>query len=235
MDVEGGVRVETRWLRRGVVTMGLFAALFYANFLLNWQAGGLASFGMVISDQEAPGQPGAMFLRVTDVVCAVLVLAILPYARRALPPGRWCRTAIAMMVLFAIGAISAALIPVPCVQGLACVGAQAMMQVRYHDTASTVSAFALFISMGAVWLSLRGCRPVWLRQFAAWDLILGGIVSSAAFGYFHSTNRPPWAVGVSQRVHVISMSAWLLALAIAGAQAMGARDREGEGVESGNI
>lgn len=226
--------VGTRWHQRVLVTMGALAALFYANFLLHWQAGGLASFGMVISDQEAPGQPGAMFLRVTDVLCAVLVLAILPYARRALPPGVWRRTAIAMMVIFAVGAIIAAIIPAPCVQGPTCVGAQAMMQVRYHDTASTVSAFALFISMGAVWLALRGRELSWLRRFAAWDLILGGIVSSAAFGYFHSTNRPPWAVGVSQRVHVISMSIWLLALAVAGAQALRAWDRDVVESESGN-
>lgn len=226
------MRVETRWLRRAVVTMGVLAALFYANFLLNWQAGGLASFGVVISHQEAPGQPGSMFLRVTDVVCAVLVLAILPFARRALPAGPWRRIAMIMMVIFSVFAIVAAVIAAPCLKLATCVGTQAIVQTRVHDAASTISDTAAFISMGAVWLALRGRRPVWLRRFAAWDLILGGIVSSAAFGYFHTTNRPPWAVGVSQRVHVISMSIWLLALAVAGAQALGA-SRAGEGREFG--
>lgn len=76
-----------------LLACGAVAALLYANFLLDWDSDGLVGTDDIVSQLEAEGQPHAMLLRTTDVVCAALVVALLPWVRAALRPGyskfRW--------------------------------------------------------------------------------------------------------------------------------------------------
>jgi hypothetical protein len=69
--------------------VSLVAAFLYANFLIDWALRGFDGMGEIVSDLAAPGQPNATLLRITDVVCALLVVSLLPLVRAALPPSTW--------------------------------------------------------------------------------------------------------------------------------------------------
>jgi hypothetical protein len=197
-----------------VVVLGVIGALLYANFLLDWVARGFHGMGAVISDLEAPGEAHAVLLRVTDVVCAVAVLLVLPFVGRIRGVASWRRGAVAAMTVFALGAAVAAVVPSPCGPGAPCGPSP---QLTVHEAASVVSDTAAYVAMVAMWLATRRAGPVWLARAAAWNFWVGGIVSSAVFGWFNHTGTPTWAAGASQRIHVLALSAWILTLAVAAA------------------
>ncbi|WP_028049564.1 DUF998 domain-containing protein [Cellulomonas sp. URHD0024] len=192
--------------------IGAAAALLYSNFLLDWVLRGFAGMGDLVSALEAPGERNATLLRVTDVVCAVLVVCLLPRVRRRLPSGGWREVFVVATVVFALGAALAAVVASPCGPGAVCEGGARATLV--HDTSSIVSDTALFVGAGAVWLATRRTGPVWFRRAAALVVVVGGIVASLVFGWFTRTGDPAWAVGVSQRVHIVCMSAWLASLGL---------------------
>jgi hypothetical protein len=100
-----------------------------------------------------------------------------------------------------------------------CDATHQVLQSDVHGYASVVSDTALFVGVLAVAIAIHRVGPAWLRRAAWWLLVLGGVVSSLLFGYFHRTPDPAWAVGASQRVHIVSISAWLLCLGVFAARA----------------
>ena len=87
-----------------LLACGGVAALLYSNFLLDWTRHGFVGMDDIVSRLEAPGEPHAMLLRTTDVVCAVLVVALLPWVRAALPRGPWREVTVWATIGFAFGA-----------------------------------------------------------------------------------------------------------------------------------
>ena len=137
---------------------GSVAALLYANFVLDWVLRGFEGMDDVVSELEATGQPHAVLLRVTDVVCAVLVVALLPWVRAGLPRGPWREVVVWATVLFAIGASVAALVPTPCGPDAACTAASVQTQLRVHDLSSVASDTVLYVGVAAAWLATREDR-----------------------------------------------------------------------------
>ena len=140
-----------------LLLVGTVAALLYANFVLDWVLRGFEGMDDVVSELEATGQPHAVLLRVTDVVCAVLVVALLPWVRAGLPRGPWREVVVWATVLFAIGASVAAFVPTPCGPDAACTAASVQTQLRVHDLSSVASDTVLYVGVAAAWLATR--RP----------------------------------------------------------------------------
>ncbi|KZF02965.1 MULTISPECIES: DUF998 domain-containing protein [unclassified Rhodococcus (in: high G+C Gram-positive bacteria)] len=203
---------------RVLIGVGLVAAFLYANFLIDWVQRGFRGMGEVVSELEAPGEPNAMLLRVTDVVCAVLVVALLPSVRSALPSGRWREVAVWATALFALGSVVAAVVPVPCGPSVTCSSPSDQLQLQIHDGASVVSNVALFAGVAAVWFATRDTGPRWLKRLAWWSFWIVGVVASLVFGYFDGATEPSSAVGVSQRIHIVGISAWIVCLGVVAAR-----------------
>jgi hypothetical protein len=197
-----------------LVVVGCVAALFYANFLIDWVLRGFSGMGDVVSELESPGQPNAVLLRVTDVVCGVLVVSLLPWVRAGLPRGAWREVVVWSTVAFAVGAAVAAFVPTPCGPDVACDAPRLQLQRQVHDLSSILSDAALYVGVAAAWLATRGAGPSWFRRTAWWLFWLGGVVSTAVFQYFTSTDDPPWAVGVAQRVHIVGICVWIVTLSV---------------------
>jgi hypothetical protein len=196
----------------GLLVTGALAALCYANFLLDWVLRGFAGMGEVVSELEAAGQPNAVLLRVTDVVCGVLVVSLLPWVRAGLPRGVWREVVVWGTVVFAIGAAVAAFVPTPCGPDVGC-GAPGV-QLRVHDLSSIVSDAGLYVGVAAAWFSTRATGPAWFRRTAWWLFWVGGVVSSVAYQYVGATEASSAAVGIAQRVHIVGICAWIVALSI---------------------
>lgn len=193
---------------------GTVAALLYANFVLDWVLRGFEGMDDVVSELEATGQPHAVLLRVTDVVCAVLVVALLPWVRAGLPRGPWREIVVWATVLFAIGASVAAFVPTPCGPDAACTAASVQTQLRVHDLSSVASDTVLYVGVAAAWLATRRTGPAWFRRAAFWLFWGGGVLSSVVFRYVDSSGEPDWTVGAAQRVHILCISAWIVVLAV---------------------
>lgn len=216
--------------RRAVVLLvtGGLAALFYANFLLDWVLRGFTGMGDVVSELEAAGQQNAILLRVTDVVCAVLVLSLLPWVRAGLPRGAWREVVVWGTVVFAVGAAVAAFVPTPCGPDVPCEAPSVQVQMAVHDLSSIVSDAGLYVGVAAAWLATRRTGPTWFRRTAWWLFWVGGVVSSFAYQYVSVTESSSGAVGITQRLHVLGICAWIVSLSIyAATVGLRARDRDG--------
>jgi len=197
-----------------LVTIGVVAAFLYANFLIDWVLSDFTGMGQIVSYLEAPGEPNAMLLRVTDVICAVLVVTLLPWVRAGLRPGVWRELVVWGTVVFALGAAIAAFVPAPCGPGVTCDGAGQQLQTTIHDGSSIASDTALYAGVAAAWFATRATGPRWFHRSAWWVFWLGGVVSSILFELFNTTADPGWAVGVSQRVHILFISVWIVCLGV---------------------
>jgi len=199
---------------RALIAVSAVAAFLYANFLIDWVLRGFTGMGEVVSELEAPGEPNAVLLRVTDVVCAVLVVSLLPWVRGGLRPGVWRGVVVWATVVFAVGAAGAAIVATPCGPSVACDDPDLQLQLSIHDLSSIVSDTALYVGVAAAWLATRAVGPAWFSRSACWNFWLGGVVSSVVYEYFTLNPDPAWAVGASQRVHIVFISAWILCLGV---------------------
>lgn len=201
-------------LRALPLATGALAALLYCNFLLDWVLRGFAGMTTVVSALESPGQPNTDLLRVTDVICALLAVVLAFWVRAGLDRGPWREIFAWTTVVFSVGAVLAAIIAEPCGFGTVCTDPHQVMLRDLHGDASIVSDTALFAGAFAIGVLTWRRGPAWFRR-AAWTVLLGGgLVSSLVFGYYHRTPDPLWAVGISQRVHIAIMGAWLFALGL---------------------
>lgn len=205
--------------RPALVVVGVVAALLYSNFILDWVLRDFSGMGQIVSELEAPGEPNATLLRITDVLCAVLVVSLLPWVRRRLPAGWWRELSVWTMVVFALGASIAAFVATPCGPGEICDRPSHQLRIEVHDGSSIVSDTALYVSVAAAWLATRRTGPLWFRRVAWWNFWLGGVLASIVFEYFNSTKDPAWAVGASQRVHILGISIWIVTLGVYAAAA----------------
>jgi hypothetical protein len=199
-----------------LLACGAVAALLYANFLLDWDSDGLVGTDDIVSQLEAEGQPHAMLLRTTDVVCAALVVALLPWVRAALRPGFWRELTVWATVAFAVGATIAAIVPTPCGPGISCPGPE--WQIQVHDKSSIFSDTALYVGVAAAWFATRHRGPMWVRRAAWWVFWVGGVVSSLLYALVDAYDESSPAPGLAQRLHILCISAWILCLAVVAAR-----------------
>ena len=132
-----------------LITVSAIAAFLYANFLIDWVLRGFSGMGDVVSELEAPGEPNAVLLRVTDVVCAVLVVSLLPWVRGGLRPGCGARSSSGRPSSSPLGAAGAAIVATPCGPSVACDDPDLQLQLHIHDLSSIVSDTALYVGVAA--------------------------------------------------------------------------------------
>ncbi|AWB92423.1 DUF998 domain-containing protein [Aeromicrobium chenweiae] len=201
-----------------LVLTSAVAGLFYSNFVLDWVLRGFEGMGDVVSNLSAPGEPFAVVARVTDFLCGVLVLLILPSVRRALPPGRCRPVVVGGTAVFAVAAAAAAVITTPCGPDIVCSSPAQQRQGDLHLVLSTVSDVGLYIGTAAAWLTTRRVGPRWFALAAWWLFWLAGLVATAVFGFFAEVG-PEWVAATGQRVHIVGMSLWILCLGLLAADA----------------
>ena len=201
--------------------MASVAAFLYSNFILDWVLRGFEGMGEIVSELASPGEPNAALLRITDCVCAVLVVVLTYWARTAMPRGVWREVFAWSTVLFALGAVAAAVVAEPCGPDVLCDAPAQVRQSDVHGYASTVSDAALFVGALAAILATRLTGPTWFRRTAWCVLIGGGLVTSLLFGWFHRTGDPEWAAGLVQRLHVVIISIWIFTIGLFTARADG--------------
>ncbi|KAA1423890.1 DUF998 domain-containing protein [Mumia zhuanghuii] len=205
---------------RGVllVATGVVAGFLYSNFLLDVMVSQDHDWFAVVSELEVPGSPTAGLLRVTDVVCAVLVLALLPWVRAALPASRWRTAGLWLTAVFALGGIVAAIVPLPCRTDEVCTTAADQWQRWVHDGSSIVSAAALFLGAVAVALAADE-RQRWVRRAGWLTFWIGGVVGILLFGGFAAIDSSSWQSGIAQRFQIAAMSIWIVCLGVLAASA----------------
>ncbi len=202
------------WRAVALVLVGVVAAVFYSNFLLDVAFSTDHDWFAVVSELEVPGAPTATLLRTTDVLCGVLVLVLLPHVRAGLPGGPWRNWAVWMTAIFAITAAAAGIISLPCADGVVCTSTADELQRWTHDGLSIISQTAVFVGAAAVGLDTRQHGPVWLHRAAWITFWVGGVLGTLAFGYYGATDSSSWQTGISQRYQIGMTSAWIICLAI---------------------
>ncbi|WP_166391578.1 DUF998 domain-containing protein [Nocardioides ochotonae] len=199
-------------------TLGAGAGVLYANFALDWVRRGTASLGHMVSELAAPGEPHAWVYRASEVGAAALVVPLLPAVRAALPAGPAREVVVGATAVFAIGATVAALVPTPFGPRVVHDKVDRRPRSEVHDRASFVSDAGLYVGVAAAWVSTRSAGPRWAHRAAGVVLGLGG-TSSLVFGYARPSARLRWVGGISQRVNVVVISAWLGCLGLLAARA----------------
>lgn len=204
---------------------GVLAGVLYSNFLLDALLSRRHDWFAVVSELEMPGYPTATLLRTTDVVCSLLVigLALVLGTGRRVRGGE--RLAAAAMVVFALGGIVAALVPLPCRPGTACPAPRQVLQDGVHDTASLVSQVAIFVSAGAIALALRKDGPRWLVWHGHATFWVGGLVGTVLLVTLDQTHPGSWQAGLVQRLQLAWMSTWIYGFAVATAVVRARPDR----------
>jgi Protein of unknown function (DUF998) len=216
---------------RAAWACGVCAGLAYSGWVVDLAVAPDHDWHSVVSGLQVPGAPLSTLLRVLDVACGVLVLALVPGLAAALPgrDGREVllrRVAIWGTVVFALGCIGAAVVPLPsCAVDEVCrTGAQLTRRV-VHDGFSVASQAGVFVAAAAVGLLTRGRGPRWLHR-AAWAAVwLGGVSATVLLLLATAPVGPSWGPGVGQRFQIVVTSLWLVALgAVAADGARSARD-----------
>lgn len=206
-----------RWRRPEVLlTTGVLAGVLYSNFLLDALLSRRHDWFAVVSELEMPGYPTATLLRTTDVVCSLLVIGIAVVLWTARRVRGAERLAAASMVVFALGGIVAALVPLPCRPGASsCPAPRQVLQDGVHDTASLVSQVAIFVSAGAIALALRREGPRWLVRHGHATFWVGGIAGTVLLVTLDQTHPGSWQAGLVQRLQLAWMSTWIYGFAVA--------------------
>jgi hypothetical protein len=213
------------WRAVTLLLVGVVAALFYSNFLLAVPFTSAHDQLAVISELEVPGAKVEALLRVTDVLCGLLVLALLPFVRRSLAPGRQRFWAVTMLAVFAVAGALSGIISLPCATDVSCTSTPDQARHWVHDALSIGSQAAVFLAAAAVGLDTRERGPRWLHR-AAWSTFwVGGIVGTLLFGLFAALDASSWETGLAQRFQVVVTSAWIVCLgALAATEGLRARD-----------
>jgi len=202
------------WRAVAILVTGFLGAFLYCNFLLDVVLPGEHDWFAVVSEMEMEGEKYAHLLRVTDVVCGVLVVAILPPVWSALPRDGWRRTAIWMTVTFAVGNALAGVVRLPCTAANPdCSGGWADLQRVLHDGFSIVSATALFLGALAIASDTKRVGPLWLHRWARFTFWVAGVAGTIAFGVFGAIDPESWQTGLSQRAQLVLSSVWIVVLA----------------------
>jgi len=200
---------RSRW----PLVVGLSGGFLYSNFLIAWALQGFENTDVVVSRLEVPGQPDSTLLRATDILSALLVLALLPSVPRALPRSRLRRVALRAAWVFGVGALVAAGIALPCAPGVDCSTPGDVAQTAVHNVATTLSDVAAFVSIGATWCLARRTGPHWLTRTTWWLFWIGGVVAVPVLAYA-ALNDHDWVLGVAQRVHIACIGVWICCLGL---------------------
>ena len=201
-----------------LVLTGVVAALFYSNFLLDVAFSSDHDWFAVVSELEVPGAQTATLLRTTDVLCGLLVLALLPSVWAALPVGGWRRWAVSMTAVFAITGAVAGIIRLPCADGVSCSTTLDEIQRWTHDSLSIISQTTVFLGALAVGLDTRDRGPRWIHRAAWITFWVGGVLGTLVFAYYGTTDSSSWQTGIAQRFQIGMTSAWIICLAVLAAR-----------------
>jgi len=196
-----------------LLVVGVVAALFYSNFLLDVVFSSDHDWFAVVSELEVPGAQTATLLRTTDVLCGILVLALLPYVWAALPVGGWRKWAVSMTAIFAVTAAASGVISLPCADEVSCSTTGDEIQRWMHDGISIVSQTTVFLGALAIGLATRHQGPRWIHRAAWITFWVGGVLGTLVFTYYGTTDSSSWQTGIAQRFQIGLTSAWIICLA----------------------
>lgn len=202
------------WRSVALVLVGVVAALFCSNFLLDVAFSSDHDWFAVVSELEVRGAQTATLLRTTDVLCGLLVLALLPYVWAALPSGGWRRWAVSMTAIFAVTGAAAGVISLPCANEVSCSTTGDEIQRWMHDGLSIISQTTVFLGALAIGLDTRRRGPRWIHRAAWITFWVGGVLGTIVFSYSGAADSTSWQTGIAQRFQIGMTSAWIICLAV---------------------
>ncbi len=202
------------WRAVSLVVVGVVAAVFYSNFLLDVAFSRDHDWFAVVSELEVPGAPTATLLRTTDVLCGLLVLVLLPYVRAGLPVGGWRNWAVWTTAIFAVTGALSGIFQLPCAEAVECTSTADEIQRWIHDGLSIISQTVVFLGAVAVGFDTRRHGPAWLHRAAWITFWVGGVIGTIVFGYYGATDSSSWQTGIAQRFQIGMTSAWIICLSV---------------------
>jgi Protein of unknown function (DUF998) len=210
---------------------GVAAGLAYSGWVVDLAVAPEHDWHAVVSTLQVTGAGTATLLRLLDVVCGLLTLALVPAMSAALPGPAprgplLRRVAIGSTVAFAAGCIGAAVVPLPpCAVDARCRGVGPVAQQLVHDAFSIGSLAGVLVGAAAVGVITRHEERRWLSGAAWVTVVLGGGVATALFVLATAPVGPSWGPGIAQRFQILVTSLWLVALgALAAVGARQTRD-----------
>lgn len=193
------------------------SALLYASWLLGTGLNpGLDEVYGYVSELSARDQPGSVLFRATDAGAGALaVLAAVLGARRC--PGVWARAGWAGLAVFgAATAVNGTLTPMDCAtfvdSGCALREAFGLLSPahRMHSVTSSLAGGGALLGMAGLGMAARtGARSL---PGPRWALAFSAVTALATAGTLVALLTGGWA-GVLQRLQLLVISGWLLALA----------------------
>lgn len=217
LSTRTGARAQSqaRWFAGCCLSSGVVYALWLLSPGINPHLDLLNGY---VSELSARDQPGSMLFRAADAIAGLFAVAAALLGMRA-HRGRWALVGwVGLLVFGAATAIDVTLTPMECAtfidSGCAVrelVGALPLTHELHTITSSLAGAGAL-VAMAGLGLAARGTTGFGLPPRAAWAWF--GVTGLATVATLVALLAGSWA-GVTQRIQLIGVSTWLIALALA--------------------
>jgi hypothetical protein len=198
---------------------GVLAAVLGCAFLLQGLSRShLPVAGSLISELEARNQPGSGLFRAATLLSGVVTVLFAAGLRRRLPPGAPGAAGCWAVILFGLGAVADALLPMDCAPSVdsGCRRSEEHGTLSWpHQAHTWSSVLGTAAVLASLWLLGRHLRPspAWRRVSVVgcvgfvWLVAYSGVVTAMAAFYLPG-------VGVAQRIQVLAFSAWLSVLSL---------------------
>ena len=213
----------TACFRRGdvlVLLSGVLAAASNCAFLFRAvSASRLDPVNSMISELEVPGQPLSWFFRGASLVSGLAAFVFAVGLRPRIPAGRSGQVGCLALALFGLAGAADALFPMDCAPSASavCLRADEDQPLTWLSQAHTwfdvAGSVAVLVSL---WFLGRHLvrHPEWRRASAVTRAGFAGLAAVSVVLTVMSARYLP-GVGVVQRIEVLGVSGWLLALALA--------------------
>jgi hypothetical protein len=200
----------------GYAIAGTVAGACYSSFVAARPLGSrLSMTDSYVSELEVPGQPASAFFRLTDLAGALLIIVIAVALLVQLWPE--VRAAAGCLFLAGVGlaSVADALDPMPCTPSTSLPCRQSLDQVpiiaqlhQGHTLSSVVGVCAAVLAMLLLGVSRRVRR--WRPRLAGASLVCGVLLLTLGLSEVRMTASD--GVGSVERLHVLLISAWIIAL-----------------------
>lgn len=194
--------------------LGLAAGLLNVNFALEVLLAPRRSVATtVVSDLAVAGRPWFWAFQAGDVASAVLLLVLSLLGWASSHDRRW-RVGIALLAAFAASTLLAVVFPAHCGASASCPRtAEVSWADGLHDAISTLGTTSGVFSaavLGWAAFRLRPLRPLAALHAAAF-VLAGGL--GLLFIWAQTTGHDSW-LGWPQRLQIITLSAWFVAVGV---------------------
>ncbi|GAB3689915.1 hypothetical protein GCM10028814_31470 [Angustibacter aerolatus] len=211
---------------RGAPGLGALAGVLGANFLLEWVLPSRSPVATtLVSDLQAVGRPWAAAFRAGDVTSSVLLAVLAAWGLRTGDRGRRWRAGLLAVLASAAATAAAALVPETCTPVPGAAPCPFDAGAAAHEVARVLAVGGALAGALLLWLAERSRRPGEPSAVRRGRVHLATALLAAASGAVVLAGRYadlPHLLGWPQRVQILVLSAWCVAIG----RSVAARDGE---------